>query len=78
MGVWSVNYFDGVYMACAGVCSGGASASGGAGALLGGARKLSGRGLTDSELKERRRYKKNVHVKYQLHTTESVQIITHG
>lgn len=39
-------------MARAGVCSGGASASGRAGALLGGAGKLSSRGLTDGELKE--------------------------
>lgn len=52
MCVWSVNYFDGVYVARAGVCSGGASASGGAGALLGGARKLSGCGLTHGELNE--------------------------
>lgn len=38
-------------MARAGVCSGGASASGGALGLLGGARKLRSRGLTDRELK---------------------------
>lgn len=50
--MWSVNYFDGVCMAHAGVCSGGASASGGGVALLRGARKLGSGGLTDSELKK--------------------------
>lgn len=39
-------------MVCAAVCSGRASAAGGAVALLGGARKLSSCGLPDSELKE--------------------------
>lgn len=50
--VWSVNYFDGVYVARAGVCSGGASASGGAVALLWGARKFCSCGLADGELKQ--------------------------
>lgn len=50
--MWSVNYFDGMDMACAGVCFGGASASCGAAALLGGVRKLCSCGLTYSELKQ--------------------------
>lgn len=50
--VWSVNHFDGVYVARAGVCFGGASATGGALALLGGTRIFSSCGLTDGELKE--------------------------
>ena len=58
MCVWSVNYFDGVYMARAGLWSGGASASGGAVAMLGGARKLCSRGLTDCELREWKRNKR--------------------
>lgn len=37
-------------MAAAAVCSGGAPASSGAGTLLGGARKLCRRGMTDGEL----------------------------
>lgn len=44
-------------MARAGVCSGGASATGGAVALLGRARKLSSCGLPNSELKESKRNK---------------------
>lgn len=51
--MWSVNYFDGMDMACAGVCFGGASASCGAAALLGGVRKLCSCGLTYSELKQK-------------------------
>lgn len=50
--VRSLDYFDGVHVARAAVRFGGASARGGAVALLGGASKLSCCGLADGQLRE--------------------------
>lgn len=63
-------------MARAAGCSGGASASGGALALLGGARKLSGRGLTDSELKGTE--DKTIERFYSLTSLKGIHIILRG